>query len=114
MTCPLGGLPIARHNEIRDVTAQWLNEVCSDVVKEPPLQQLSGEVILPRTANCQDDARLDIRAKGFWNRQQDAFFDVRDFHPNEPTVATEIPAYPHCTGSTRWRRRENTETSSGR
>jgi hypothetical protein len=38
MTCPLGGLPIARHNEIRDVTAQWLNEVCSDVVKEPPLQ----------------------------------------------------------------------------
>ena len=52
MTCPLGGLPIARNNEIRDVTAQWLNEVCSDVVKEPPLQQLSDEVILPRTANC--------------------------------------------------------------
>jgi hypothetical protein len=93
MTCPLGGLPIARHNEIRDVTAQWLNEVCSDVVKEPPLQQLSGEVILPRTANCQDDARLDIRAKGFWNRQQDAFFDVRVFHPNAPSYRnTSIPS----------------------
>ena len=93
MTCPLGGLPIARHNEIRDVTAQWLNEVCSNVVKEPPLQQLSGEVILPRTANCQDDARLDIRAKGFWNRQQDAFFDVRVFHPNAPSYRnTSIPS----------------------
>ena len=93
MTCPFGGLPIARHNEIRDVTAQWLNEVCSDVVKEPPLQQLSGEVILPRTANCQDDARLDIRAKGFWNRQQDAFFDVRVFHPNAHSYRnTSIPS----------------------
>ena len=73
MTCPLGGLPIARHNEIRDVTAQWL----------------------PRTANCQDDARsrLDIRAKGFWNRQQDAFFDVRVFHPNAPSYRnTSIPS----------------------
>ena len=34
MICPFGGLPIARHNEIRDITAQWLNEVCADVVKE--------------------------------------------------------------------------------
>ena len=38
--------------------------------------------MLPHTANKQDDARLDIRAKGFWSRQQDAFFDVRVFHPN--------------------------------
>jgi hypothetical protein len=83
-------LPISRHNEIRDVTAQWLNEVCSDVVKEPPLQKLSDEVILPRTTNSQDDARLDIRAKGFWNWQQDAFFDVRVFHPNAPSYRNTI------------------------
>ena len=37
MICPFGGLPIARHNEIRDITAQWLNEVCADVEKEPSL-----------------------------------------------------------------------------
>ena len=43
MTCPNGGLPIARHNEIRDITAQWLTEVCTDVEKEPQLQSLSGE-----------------------------------------------------------------------
>ena len=85
MICPFGGLPIARHNEIRDITAQWLNEVCTDVVKEPSLQPLSGEIISPRTANKQDDARLDIRARRFWNRQQDAFFDVRVFHPDAPS-----------------------------
>ena len=93
MACPCGGLPIARHNEIRDITAQWLREVCTDVEKEPQVQSLSGEIILPRTANKQDDARLDIRAKGFWSRQKDAIFDVRVFHPNASSYrSTNIPA----------------------
>ena len=42
MTCPYGGLSIARHNEI--ITAQWLTEVCTNVEKEPQLQSLSGEL----------------------------------------------------------------------
>ena len=93
MICPYGGLPIVRHNEIRDITTQWLTEVCPDVEREPQLQPLSGEIILPRTANKQDEARLDIRAKGFWSRQQDAFFDVRVFHPNASSYrSTSIPA----------------------
>ena len=38
-------------------------------------------------------ARLDIRAKEFWSRQQDAFFDVRVFHPNTLSYrSTSIPA----------------------
>ena len=65
MTCPSGGLPIVRHYEIRDITAQCLTEVRTDVEKEPQLQSLSGEIIPPRKANKQDDARLNIRAKGF-------------------------------------------------
>ncbi|CAH3169510.1 unnamed protein product, partial [Porites lobata] len=28
------------------------------------------------------DARLDVHARGFWDRQQSAFFDVRVCHPN--------------------------------
>ena len=32
-----------------------------------------------------DDARLDIRARGFWTEAQDAYFDVRVFHPNAPS-----------------------------
>ena len=78
---------------MRDTTAQWLMEVCKDVEKEPQLQSLSGKIKLPRTANKQDDARLDIRAKGFWSRQQDAFFDVRVFHRNALSYrSTNIPA----------------------
>ena len=51
MICRNGGLTFARHNEICELTAEWLNKVCYDVATEPPLQQLSGEAIVPMTAN---------------------------------------------------------------
>ena len=35
-----------------------------------------------RGANTAPDARLDIVARGFWERQRSAFFDVRVCHPN--------------------------------
>ena len=82
MTCPHGALPAIRHNDIRDMTADWLSEICHDVEKEPPLLPLTGESIQPRSANTQNDARADIKARGFWGRRQCAFFDVRVFHPN--------------------------------
>ena len=34
------------------------------------------------SANTADDARLDIKTRGFWSRGQDAYFDVRVFYPN--------------------------------
>ena len=37
-----------------------------------------------RSANADAEARLDIKARGFWNSTQDAYFDVRVFHPNAP------------------------------
>lgn len=93
MICSHGGLTFFRHNAIRDVTARWLNDVCSDVEVEPRLQPLSGETLTPTTANCQDDARADIRARGFWGRRQNAFYDVRVFHPNAPSYRqSSLPA----------------------
>ena len=93
MTFPHGGLTIARHNEVRDITAVWLTKICTEKEKEPQVQSLSGKIIQPRNANKQDDARLGIRAKGFWRRQQDAYFDVRVFHPNASSYqSTNIPA----------------------
>ena len=62
-----------------------MNEACSETEKEPQLQPLSGENILLRTSNKQEEARVHDtkgKAKGFWSRQQRAFFDVRVFHPN--------------------------------
>ena len=54
--------PSLRHNEIRDLTANLLTEVCSNVCVEPELQPLSGESLKNRTANTEDHARLDIGA----------------------------------------------------
>ncbi|KAM7428792.1 hypothetical protein ABFA07_020286 [Porites harrisoni] len=58
-----------------------LRMVCADVETEPVLQEITGEE-LNRGANKAPDARLDIHARGFWDRQQSAFFDVRVYHPN--------------------------------
>ena len=83
MICPRGGFPTLRHNEVRDLTADLLTEVCHDVEIEPQLQELTGEHFSLRTANMEDGARLDVKARGFWeNRLQCAFFDVRVFYPN--------------------------------
>ncbi len=85
MTCPMGGYPTLRHNEIRDMTAQLLTEVCPNVATEPHLQPLTGESFRLASTNINDGARLDIRARSFWTAGQDTFFDVRVFHPNAPS-----------------------------
>ena len=69
---------------------QWyvtwgLTEVCSNVAIEPHLQALSGETLRLASTNMDDGARLDVRARGYWNARQDAIFDVRVFHPNAPS-----------------------------
>ena len=60
-----------------------LRMVCTDVETESVLQEITGEE-LNRGANKapNHDARLDVYAHGFWDRQQSAFFDVRVCHPN--------------------------------
>ena len=82
MTYYMGGIPTIRHNEIRDLTASLVTEVCHNVATKPLLQPLSGELFSHRSANTQPNARQDIRARGFWSAGQDAFFDIRVFHPN--------------------------------
>jgi len=42
LSCLRGGFPIVHHNEIQDVTANLLTEVCHDIVIEPNLQPLTG------------------------------------------------------------------------
>ena len=38
LSCPKGGYPSIRHNEVRDLTAELLTEVCSGVATESMLQ----------------------------------------------------------------------------
>ena len=60
LTCVKGGFVHCRHNEIRDLTATLLTEVCKDVRVEPELQPVTHEVLNGATANSKDGARLDI------------------------------------------------------
>ena len=67
LSCPKGGLPSLHHNEIRDLTARLLTEVCHQVQVEPELQPVSNpDTFSHATANSQEGARLDIVINGFW------------------------------------------------
>ncbi|KAL9970442.1 hypothetical protein ACROYT_G022818 [Oculina patagonica] len=90
MICRRGGFIIQRHNELRDLEADLLKMVCNDVEIEPVLQELTGER-LPSGANTTPDARLDIHARGFWEKQRSAFFDVRVCHPNADSYKDQTP-----------------------
>ena len=86
LSCPRGGFPSIRHNEIRDTTANLLTEVCHDVQVEPNLQEVSNEVLSGWTAITTDGVRLDNAANGFWGgRYERTFLDVRVFNPYAPS-----------------------------
>ena len=85
MICCHGGLTFICYNELRNLTASWLHEVCHDVAVELPLQPLTGEALIPASANCRDDVRTNVYVRGFWGRQQGAFFDIRVIYPTAPT-----------------------------
>ena len=71
-----------RHNDLRDLTANILHQVCNDVETEPCLLPVTNENLHYRSAIRGDEVRLDIRARGFWQKGQQAFMDVRVFDPN--------------------------------
>ena len=72
---------IIRHNDVRDLTGELLKEVCNDVELEPELLPLSTEKLSNKTSNKADGARVDVSARGFWQRGRKTFLDVRVFNP---------------------------------
>ena len=81
MICKKGGFVCIRHDEVRDLTVKMLKEVCAEVTSEPCLLRLEGERLRYQTANTSQEARVDISARGFWTRGQQAFTDIRIFDP---------------------------------
>ena len=69
LSCLTGGFPAIRHNELRDITAEMLTEVCSNVEVEPHLERLAGEFLALRTSISDNEGRLDISANGVWGVQ---------------------------------------------
>ena len=61
-----------------NVITVLLDKVCNGVKAEPHLTNLSEEELAYKTETAikGDDARADIKARGFWRRGVDAYFDV--------------------------------------
>ena len=66
LSCKKGGFIYIRHIDLRDLTANIMSEVCTDTEIEPKLTPLSGEKLQGRTSNNSNEARVDIRTRGFW------------------------------------------------
>ena len=77
---PKGGLVITRPNELRNLTAEILGEVCKNVVIELLLTPLMGEELL-KSSNMSNQTRADMSARGLLINGQTTFCDVRVFNP---------------------------------
>ena len=81
MSCKKGVSVAQRHDTIRNLTSH-LSKVCKNVESEPHLQPLDDEVFNLQSTITSQDARLDMKAGGFWTPGVTAFFDVRVTHVN--------------------------------
>ena len=91
--CPTGGFTITSHNEVRDLLAESLHQVSTNVSVEPTLLPLTGEHLRLRNATTDSDARLDIAASGFYGgRFEQALFDVWVFSPFASSKHGSLPA----------------------
>ena len=66
MFCKKGRFINIHHNDAVHLTAKLLSGVCRDMQVEPTLLPLTEEWMEHRTAIETNEARLDIRARGFW------------------------------------------------
>ena len=73
-----------RHNNIRDLTASLLREVCRDVKIEPELLPIENS---GNTSKEPEKARADVSAIGVWSSMERTFLDVRVTHPHSPSFA---------------------------
>ena len=66
MSCRKGGFLYIRHNDLRDLTANMMSEVCKDTKIKSKLTPLSGEELQCRASNSSNEARVGIRTRDFW------------------------------------------------
>ena len=79
-----------RHNNLRDVNAEFQKEVCHDVKVEPMLIPIEGENTQIEGAK-EDGAHPDISSRGLWSPFERTFYDVQVIHPNSPSYLDTTP-----------------------
>ena len=62
-----------------------MQEVAFDVKVEPGLQKVSKNVKLDPGSKTEDNARLDVSARGIYSSHESTFFDVWISNPNAPS-----------------------------
>ena len=90
LICKRGGYVSMRHNNLRDLEATFLREVCRDVKIEPQLLPTGTEQQQPSGIET-DQARLDVSAVGLWSPFERTFLDIRVTHPFSPSYAGISP-----------------------
>ena len=74
------------YNNLRELVAKPLWEVCHDAQVKPSLLPLTEERMEHRTAIKINKAKLDIQASRFWIRGQQAFLDVGGIWPKHMLI----------------------------
>src|SRR5579863_3307048 len=86
-----------RHDGPKELFGELCAEVCYDVKVEPDLLPLTGEQFDHKTAKVAPDARSDVRVRGFFTKEQNAFFEFRIVYPFASSYLKLAPAelYDH-------------------
>ena len=58
LSCKKGDFVTLRHNHLRNITANLIDQVCHDVRVEPPFQVLTGDAFDSRSTNVRDEATI--------------------------------------------------------
>ena len=87
LSCPFGGYPTLRHNEIRNLAANLLSEVCHNVTIEPTLQPVTRETF-KLASTLEQDQILQLMVSGV----AILFFDIRVLNPLAPSNTTSTPS----------------------
>ena len=102
--CKLSGFIHMRHDNVSRLFAFQAKKSFRDVEVEPHLQPLSGEKMRYNSANIKSEARSDVRIRGFWTRQQNAFFDFLRFYTLSHLATCPKPRL-HCTVLLYWQKK---------
>ena len=93
-----------RHNCIRDLQAEIMQEVCSNVRIEAELMPLDNNLM--RNGNNAENIRLDVSGIGVWGPFERTFLDIRVMHPNAPSYVIKVSI--RCILLTKKKRKEHT------
>ena len=88
--CHTGGYINARHDRVRDYIHKKASSVYNDTEIEPKLQRVEEQILNPG-ANKSDEARSDIRIKGYERDYQNTMFDVKVINTSAETHLIHDP-----------------------